>query len=356
MVNLSDAKMVNDKRKMAGLITCSTFTSVTGWLETRGRTVRRLCGVLCFLCATLLAPFLSWEASTQIHSLSQEFKDAPWTYPSSTIDDFSMVPPQSLLVPQYGSLTTMGHCAGVVPSRGIRANERSDTLVSQIHRCRWRVCGMGRRPRLGILRLTLTFVAKFFWLLVRKRVSPTKADNQVTWDSSHGSGIDSSADRHQLVHPTVSIDIDLIRDEANVSKDSQSLVLRYLLGYPPCAQGCMAMTSPHTPTSPRLLFSCSLVWALALPDPHRSQGLLFPWPSSEVRGLDDHTTTPHPALDAKVDPANYRLDAFDRESLSLPARHRPISAGVDIASLRPTLRPFLPHLRQPRVAPIASGR
>ena len=25
-------------------------------------------------------------------------------------------------------------------------------------------------------------MAKFFWLLVRNRVSPTKADNQVTWD------------------------------------------------------------------------------------------------------------------------------------------------------------------------------
>uniref|UniRef100_M1DG99 Integrase core domain containing protein n=1 Tax=Solanum tuberosum TaxID=4113 RepID=M1DG99_SOLTU len=31
-------------------------------------------------------------------------------------------------------------------------------------------------------RATLNFVAKFFWLLVRNRVSPTKADNQVTWD------------------------------------------------------------------------------------------------------------------------------------------------------------------------------
>uniref|UniRef100_M1DYJ7 Integrase core domain containing protein n=1 Tax=Solanum tuberosum TaxID=4113 RepID=M1DYJ7_SOLTU len=37
-------------------------------------------------------------------------------------------------------------------------------------------------PRLGIQKATLNFVAKFFWLLVRNRVSPTKADNQVTWD------------------------------------------------------------------------------------------------------------------------------------------------------------------------------
>ncbi|KAG5594863.1 hypothetical protein H5410_036095 [Solanum commersonii] len=37
-------------------------------------------------------------------------------------------------------------------------------------------------PRLGIRNATLNFVAKFFWLLVRNRVSPTKADNQVIWD------------------------------------------------------------------------------------------------------------------------------------------------------------------------------
>ncbi|KAG5585149.1 hypothetical protein H5410_045583 [Solanum commersonii] len=31
--------------------------------------------------------------------------------------------------------------------------------------------------RLGIRKATLNFVAKFFWLLVRNRVSPTKSDN-----------------------------------------------------------------------------------------------------------------------------------------------------------------------------------
>lgn len=28
----------------------------------------------------------------------------------------------------------------------------------------------------------LKFVAKFFWLLVQNKVSPTKSDNQLTWD------------------------------------------------------------------------------------------------------------------------------------------------------------------------------
>ncbi|KAH0761420.1 hypothetical protein KY290_017493 [Solanum tuberosum] len=37
-------------------------------------------------------------------------------------------------------------------------------------------------PQLGIRKATLNFVVKFFWLLVRNTVSPTKADNQLTWD------------------------------------------------------------------------------------------------------------------------------------------------------------------------------
>ncbi|KAG5605217.1 hypothetical protein H5410_026709 [Solanum commersonii] len=111
-------------------------------------------------------------------------------------------------------------------------------------------------PRLGIRKATLTFVAKFFWLLVRNRVSPTKADNQVTWDRAvmvaalvagveidfarifgrdtreafrpplltpfhalfFGPG-DSECRPHydRLVHPTGALDIGLIRDEANIA-------------------------------------------------------------------------------------------------------------------------------------------
>uniref|UniRef100_M1DKL7 Integrase core domain containing protein n=1 Tax=Solanum tuberosum TaxID=4113 RepID=M1DKL7_SOLTU len=37
-------------------------------------------------------------------------------------------------------------------------------------------------PRLGIRKAILNFAAKFFCLLVRNRVSPTKADNELTWD------------------------------------------------------------------------------------------------------------------------------------------------------------------------------
>uniref|UniRef100_M1DQ59 Integrase core domain containing protein n=1 Tax=Solanum tuberosum TaxID=4113 RepID=M1DQ59_SOLTU len=114
-------------------------------------------------------------------------------------------------------------------------------------------------PRLGIRKATLNFAAKFFWLLVCNRVSPTKADNQLTWDRAimvaalvAGVEIDFArmllAEIHErafktsttypfpclifqlcrdcgvpiwhcdrLIHPTGTLDIGLIRDEANVA-------------------------------------------------------------------------------------------------------------------------------------------
>uniref|UniRef100_M1D8C3 Integrase core domain containing protein n=1 Tax=Solanum tuberosum TaxID=4113 RepID=M1D8C3_SOLTU len=114
-------------------------------------------------------------------------------------------------------------------------------------------------PRLGIRKATLNFVAKFFWLLVRNRVSLTKADNQLTWDRVVmvaalvvGVEIDFTrmlqAEIHErafktsttypfpclifqlcrdsgvpiwhcdrLIHRTGTLDIGLIRDEANMA-------------------------------------------------------------------------------------------------------------------------------------------
>ncbi|KAG5615659.1 hypothetical protein H5410_015483 [Solanum commersonii] len=97
--------------------------------------------------------------------------------------------------------------------------------------------------RLGIRKATLNFVAKFFWLLVRNRVSPTKADNQVTWDravmvSALGLGV-PIWHCDMLVHPTGALDIGLIRDEANVA-------------------------------APRREPQIELAWLLALPGPHHS--------------------------------------------------------------------------------------
>uniref|UniRef100_M1APM8 Integrase core domain containing protein n=1 Tax=Solanum tuberosum TaxID=4113 RepID=M1APM8_SOLTU len=113
-------------------------------------------------------------------------------------------------------------------------------------------------PWLGIRKATINFMAKFFSLLVRNRVSPTKTDNQLTWDRVvmvaalvAGVEIDFArmllAEIHKralktsttypfsclifqlcrdsgvpiwhcdrLIHPTGTLDISLIRDEANV--------------------------------------------------------------------------------------------------------------------------------------------
>ncbi|KAG5611136.1 hypothetical protein H5410_022417 [Solanum commersonii] len=129
-------------------------------------------------------------------------------------------------------------------------------------------------PRLGIRKATLTFMAKFFWLLVRNRVSPTKADNQVTWDRAvmvatllcRDSGVPIwHCDR--LVHPTGALDIGLIRDEANVAaprREPQVEVpplgtdLAVLMGRP------RVMTAPSiTPKMSRAPLLRQLAWALA---------------------------------------------------------------------------------------------
>ncbi|KAG5595903.1 hypothetical protein H5410_037135 [Solanum commersonii] len=75
-------------------------------------------------------------------------------------------------------------------------------------------------------------VGQFFWLLVHNRVSPTKADNQVTWDravmvAALVAGVEIDFARmdfevpiwhcDKLVHPTGALYIGLIRDEANVA-------------------------------------------------------------------------------------------------------------------------------------------
>ncbi|KAG5599932.1 hypothetical protein H5410_031302 [Solanum commersonii] len=71
----------------------------------------------------------------------------------------------------------------------------------------------------------------------------------------------------ELVHPTSALDIGLIRDEANVA-------------------------------APRREPQVELAWALALPGPYLDW-LLFPG-ELKLEARDGHTTTPHPATDAKV--------------------------------------------------------
>uniref|UniRef100_M1DX37 Integrase core domain containing protein n=1 Tax=Solanum tuberosum TaxID=4113 RepID=M1DX37_SOLTU len=154
-------------------------------------------------------------------------------------------------------------------------------------------------PQLGIRKATLIFVAKFFWLLVRNRVAPTKADNQLTWDRAvivaalvTGVEIDFACmllaeiserafktsttypfpclifqlfrdsgvpiwNCDRLIHPIRTLDIGLIRDEANVAAPRRE---------------------------PRLRSYCCPIGQ-----------------STEIRGSDSHTAVSHPAVDAKVD-------------------------------------------------------
>uniref|UniRef100_M1DCI6 Integrase core domain containing protein n=1 Tax=Solanum tuberosum TaxID=4113 RepID=M1DCI6_SOLTU len=118
-------------------------------------------------------------------------------------------------------------------------------------------------PWLGIQKATLNFGAKFFWLLVRNRVSPTKADNQLTWDRTvivaalvavveiefahmllieiHKRAFKTSTTYpflclifqlcrasgvpiwhcDRLIHPTGTLDIGLLQDEATVAAPSR---------------------------------------------------------------------------------------------------------------------------------------
>uniref|UniRef100_M1DM46 Integrase core domain containing protein n=1 Tax=Solanum tuberosum TaxID=4113 RepID=M1DM46_SOLTU len=114
-------------------------------------------------------------------------------------------------------------------SKPIAQDSLTSTMVRGGERVEWVAT-----PRLGIRKATLNFVAKFFWLLMRNRVSPTKADNQLTWDRAvmvvalvAGLEIDFArmllAEIHERAFKTSTtypfpwtLDIGLIRDEANV--------------------------------------------------------------------------------------------------------------------------------------------
>ncbi|KAG5580221.1 hypothetical protein H5410_050848 [Solanum commersonii] len=184
----------------------------------RGRLREIVRGVLCFLCDPLRGSISSGEALAQDPLTSTLVRGCPVDISPTTIRRFL-----------YGPTAD---------------GERVEWVAA---------------PHLGIRKATLTFVAKFFWLLVRNRVSPTKADNQVMWDRAvivaalvAGVEIDFArmllAEIHErafrtsttypfpclifqlcrdsgvpiwhcdrLVHPTGALDIGLIRDEANVA-------------------------------------------------------------------------------------------------------------------------------------------
>ncbi|KAG5619614.1 hypothetical protein H5410_004832 [Solanum commersonii] len=153
-------------------------------------------------------------------------------------------------------------------------------------------------PRLGIRKATLTFVAKFFWLLVRNRVSPTKADNQVTDTRGHWTsttypfpcliffrGTRVSIGIVAASPPYRALDIGLIRDEANNKRGDDLSAPDHTDTIPGSSSQAASMGPSSSRSTPLRLGHCCC-----------SLGQ-----STEVRGSDGHTATSHPAEDAKVD-------------------------------------------------------
>uniref|UniRef100_M1DU07 Integrase core domain containing protein n=1 Tax=Solanum tuberosum TaxID=4113 RepID=M1DU07_SOLTU len=194
-------------------------------------------------------------------------------------------------------------------------------------------------PRLGIRKATLNFVAKFFWMLVRNRVSPTKADNQVTWDRAvmvaalvAGVEIDFArmllVEIHErafrtsttypfsclifhlcrdsgvpiwhcdwLVRPTRALDIGLIRDNANVAAPRRE---------PQVEAASMAPSSSRS-TPP--------LGAIVVP-------------LARIQKMEA-------MMDRKVQAVNKRLDTFELRVLERSAPATDLSAlQADLASLR----------------------
>ncbi|KAG5632509.1 hypothetical protein H5410_004226 [Solanum commersonii] len=254
-------------------------------------------------------------------------------------------------------------------------------------------------PRLGIRKATLTFVAKFFWLLVRNRVSPTKADNQVTWDravmvAALVAGVEIDFARmdsgvpiwhcDRLVHPTGALDIGLIRDEANVAAPRREPQVEV----PPLgtdladtvgqAQGDDLSAPDHTDTIP----GSSSQAASMGPSSSRSTPQLGAAvvPLARVQKLEAQMATllhhiqpwmqksiaesearverrMEDMMDRKVQAVNNHLDAFELRVLERPAPAIDLSAlQADIASLQSDVEAILAALLvEPQVAPTATG-
>ncbi|KAG5596525.1 hypothetical protein H5410_037757, partial [Solanum commersonii] len=234
-------------------------------------------------------------------------------------------------------------------------------------------------PRLGIRKATLTFMAKFFWLLVRNRVSPTKADNQVTWDRAvmvaalvagveidfarifarYTRGIQTSTTYpfpclifrlcedcecrpHWTASPPYStLDIGLIRDEANAAGDDLS-ALDHTNTIPGSSSQAASMGRSSSRSTPQL-------GVVVVP-------LARPWMQKSItesearveRRMED-------MMDRKVQAINNRLDAFELRVLERPAPAIDLSALQDnIASLRSDVEAILvaPSV-EPQVAPTA---
>ncbi|KAG5579908.1 hypothetical protein H5410_050535 [Solanum commersonii] len=231
MANYRDAKMVNEKREN-GPIHAKERRVLTGSLHT---------------CQDIHGTF-------NFHKCGRMARDPRGVWPRRLCGS-SMLP----MLPLSRAPFLSGHCASGAFERNYGGEKvvilwLADHLLRDGESVEWVAT-----PRLGIRKATLNFVAKFFWLLVRNRVLPIKADNQVTWDravmvATLVAGVEINfarlllAEIHEraskisttypfpclifqlcrdsrvpiwhcdrLIYPTGELDIGLIRDEANVA-------------------------------------------------------------------------------------------------------------------------------------------
>ncbi|KAG5595736.1 hypothetical protein H5410_036968 [Solanum commersonii] len=220
-------------------------------------------------------------------------------------------------------------------------------------------------PRLGIRKATLNFVAKFFWLLVRNRVSPTKTDNQLTWDRVitvvalvAGVEIDFACmlliEIHErafktsttypfpclifqlcrdsvvpichcdrLIHPTGTLDIGLIRDKANVAAPRREPQI----DVPPLGTDLADTVGQAQGSDPMIL-------------DHSDTVLAFSSQSTEIGGSDGHAVASHSALDAKVDSrVRSQTGAKDEGHDGLKGPGTSLRTDVDAILTAPTVEP-----------------
>ncbi|KAG5598915.1 hypothetical protein H5410_030285 [Solanum commersonii] len=180
--------MVNDKQKMARLIT-EEWRVLTGSLHTVPDIHRLFNLHKCEWMARepgtyseeIVREFYAFYAATLRGSISKRSKPLAQDPLTSTLVRGCPVNISLATIRRFLYGPTAGHSWSLNTAE---FDYRWDIVRSDGERAEWVAA-----PHLGIKKATLTFVAKFFWLLVHNRVSPTKADNQVTRGQSHGSAL-----------------------------------------------------------------------------------------------------------------------------------------------------------------------
>uniref|UniRef100_M1DVW3 Integrase core domain containing protein n=1 Tax=Solanum tuberosum TaxID=4113 RepID=M1DVW3_SOLTU len=143
-------------------------------------------------CEEIVREFYAYKAATLCGSISKKSKTIDQDPLTSTVvrgcplDISDATIRRFLYGPTTGhswslNTTEFGYRWDIVRSGAFqRKGEQREALILWLAKY---IAADGERaewvaaPRLGIRKATLNFVAKFFWLLVRNRVSPTKADN-----------------------------------------------------------------------------------------------------------------------------------------------------------------------------------